>query len=112
MSPSPLKVPSPVNWKWEQPSFGPVLCQPCSLLALGSCVVRGNAIDFELVSKFRFQRDIEWKQGCLEKLKILGGNREKSKITYPVPASKPQEWTGRKSKTGRGKKKPKTKTKP
>lgn len=33
--------------------------RPCSLSALGSCVVRGNAIDFELVSKFRFQKDIE-----------------------------------------------------
>lgn len=33
--------------------------RPSSLSALGSCVVRGNAIDFELVSKFRFQRDIE-----------------------------------------------------
>lgn len=33
--------------------------RPCSLSALGSCVIRGNAIDFELVSKFRFQKDIE-----------------------------------------------------
>lgn len=33
--------------------------RPSSLSALGSCVVRGNAIDFELVSKFRFQTDIE-----------------------------------------------------
>lgn len=52
--PLPPRVPSRVHWKCEQQSFSPV---PPS--ALGSCVVRGNAIDFELVSKFRFQRDIE-----------------------------------------------------